>query len=188
MASKTLAEMLHGQTRFGRLTVEGEGPPLLSSGKLRRRIALVCDCGGRAVSDAGNLLRGVTQSCGCLRSERQAANAKRVGAANRRHGRRWTPEYAAWRAMKSRCGNLNVPAYPRYGGRGITICEAWIESFEAFFGDMGERPSPKHSLDRRDNEGNYEPGNCRWATASEQNSNRRPATAKRNLQKPPLSA
>lgn len=89
----------------------------------------------------------------------------------RREGR--TPEYVAWQSMKSRCGNPQAQNYRHYGGRGIEVCQRWQESFEAFLADMGERPSPKHSLDRIDNDGNYEPGNCRWATQKTQLTNRR---------------
>jgi hypothetical protein len=88
---------------------------------------------------------------------------------NGRH--RMTPEYAAYNAMKSRCNNPKHHAYARYGGRGIRICDRWLESFENFFADMGFRPSTKHSLDRKNNDGNYSPENCRWATDLEQTNN-----------------
>ncbi len=80
-------------------------------------------------------------------------------------------EYRAWQAMKNRCYNPNCEKYARWGGRGITVCERWLHSFANFYADMGQRPSAKHSLDRIDNDGNYEPGNCRWATSVEQNNN-----------------
>jgi hypothetical protein len=75
--------------------------------------------------------------------------------------------------MRNRCGNPRHPSYPNYGGRGITVCDRWLASFEAFLQDLGPRPSSRHSLDRIDNDGNYEPGNCRWATTSLQNRNSR---------------
>ncbi|HUB09426.1 MAG TPA: hypothetical protein VMB50_20650 [Myxococcales bacterium] len=87
------------------------------------------------------------------------------------HGHR-TPEWCAWREMRYRCQTPTARAYPQYGGRGIKVCERW-QVFENFLADMGRRPSPRHSLDRIDNDGNYEPGNCRWATSLEQNRNRR---------------
>jgi len=76
--------------------------------------------------------------------------------------------------MKTRCENPACAAYARYGGRGITVCARWRDSFEAFLADVGPRPSPRHSIDRKDNDKGYEPGNCRWATPSEQNANQRP--------------
>ena len=82
-----------------------------------------------------------------------------------------TPEYAAWAAMKQRCTNRNAPPFIHYGARGISVCERWMNSFEAFLADVGRRPSPKHSIDRIDNDGDYEPGNVRWATRKEQRAN-----------------
>lgn len=90
---------------------------------------------------------------------------------------RFTPEYTAWAAMIRRCTNPKQDNYRYYGGRGITVCSRWRRSFSAFLADMGRKPSPNHSIDRRENEGNYEPDNCRWATRSEQRRNRRQVTA-----------
>ncbi len=89
------------------------------------------------------------------------------------HGRADTLEYFSWSNMKQRCQNKKVDSYKYYGGRGITICNEWLNSFSAFLSDMGERPSKKHELDRKDSNGNYEPNNCRWATKEENNKNRR---------------
>lgn len=86
-----------------------------------------------------------------------------------------TSEYQIWAAMKTRCTNSQTRAYKYYGARGICVCDRWMNSFDAFLLDMGPRPSKKHSIDREDNDGNYEPGNCRWATKEEQNANRRNA-------------
>jgi hypothetical protein len=91
-----------------------------------------------------------------------------------------TGEYNAWAAAKARCANPNHPSFPYYGGRGIRMCQRWSESFEAFMADMGDRPDGLE-LDRIDNDGDYEPGNCRWATRSQQNSNRRPYKWRRRV-------
>jgi len=93
---------------------------------------------------------------------------------NQTHGMSSSPEYRAWRTMISRCKNPNASAYKNYGGRGISVCQRWVESFENFLSDMGRRPSGL-SIDRINNDGNYEPGNCRWATRTEQARNSRMA-------------
>ena len=95
------------------------------------------------------------------------------GQSRNRNGHKTTPEYAAWIAMKERCHNPLGKNYPNYGGRGITVCKKWLRDFFAFFSDMGKRPSRAYSLDRINNNGNYEPGNCRWATQTMQARNSR---------------
>lgn len=97
-----------------------------------------------------------------------------MGSHGIKHGQRDTPEYSVWRSMKKRCQNSNGAGFKDYGGRGIKVCRRWLDAFEWFLLDMGPRPTSSHSLDRYpDLNGDYEPGNCRWATPIEQQSNRR---------------
>ena len=127
-----------------------------------------CQCGGTANIVGPSIASGKTGSCGCIR--REVSRASRVAALTT-HGMVNTPTWLSWRSMLARCGNPNATDYERYGGRGISVCHEW-GSFETFYRDMGARP-PGKSLDRINTNGNYEPGNCRWATSAEQNQNRR---------------
>jgi hypothetical protein len=136
-----------------------------------------CDCGNEAIVLGSDLRRQSTRSCGCLRREIAIEKAKQKAQIAKTHGHACrnahSPEYGVWTSMKERCSAPNSKDWPRYGGRGIKVCDEWINDFERFFRDMGPRPSKKHSIDRIDNEKGYEPGNCRWATAIEQASNTR---------------
>lgn len=133
-----------------------------------------CDCGNQLVSRVTSVRCGYTVSCGCHRADVARANGRMSdGQGNRKHGLRRTPEYSAWAKMRQRTNNPRDPKYPDYGGRGITVCKRWLSSFENFYADMGPKPSPQHSIDRKNNALGYMPSNCRWATAIDQASNRR---------------
>lgn len=130
----------------------------------------VCDCGTEREVRSLNLRRGKTLSCGCYNLEAIAERNHIHGHAER--GSK-PPEYLAWENMRRRCNNPADPRFKWYGARGISVCERW-NSFMNFLADMGMKPSPEHSIDRIDNDGNYEPGNCRWTTSIVQQNNRRP--------------
>lgn len=134
-----------------------------------KKVRCRCSCGAEIVAKKWNVETGHTRSCGCLSKEVAAAA---VRAMNTKHGKHRTPVWLAWRNMHDRCRNDKNTAYHNYGGRGIRVCERWSD-FSAFFTDMGEPTSDDHSLDRINVNGNYEPGNCRWATVTEQQRNRR---------------
>lgn len=137
----------------------------------RRSAWLVrCDCGVTKYVAEVPLARGRTKSCGCRAAWFGRTNNLRHGHAGRGA---LTAEYAAWMAMRSRCTNPKNNSFRDYGARGIRVCERWSKSFESFLADVGRRPSPGHSIDRIDNSRGYEPGNVRWATRYQQNSNRR---------------
>ena len=171
--------------KFNRLTIINE---YSRNGK---RLALCrCECGTEKEIKKCKVTSGETKSCGCLVAEasRKTINEirktrilspaarSRMGGATRfipKHGARNTPEYHIWVSMKARCLNHNCENYESYGNRGIVLCNEWRDSFESFLNDMGKRPSPSHSLDRINNDGDYRPDNCRWATPKEQQRNKR---------------
>lgn len=162
MSNASLTKLSVGD-KVGRLTVLD-----IISGRheIPKKALCKCDCGTECVKAYGDLtkptLRARTKSCGCLRKEFLTT-----------HGKAGSSEYRSWYAMKTRCTNPNTRVYYRYGGRGIKVCDRWINSFQNFFDDMGEKPSSNHSLDRINNDGDYEPVNCRWASDKEQANNKR---------------
>lgn len=154
--------------RFGRIQIIGFDDIKLNTHKIRAKC--LCDCGKETLVFLSSLRSGNTKSCGCYHREiSSSVNA----ILKRTHGLRKTPEHRIWSLMKHRCFNENSPAYKNYGGRGITVCDRWKNSFADFYDDIGPRPSPTHELDRIDNNGNYEPNNVRWATSLENGRNKR---------------
>lgn len=142
-------------TRFGKLTVmlEVEGP-LRANGRKQRYFQCVCECQNVIEVGLAGLRCGERNSCGCRRPK---------------HFDRQSAEYTSWAGAISRCHTDTNPRWDHYGGKGIRVCEEWRASYAAFLSYMGRRPTSKHSLDRYPNKnGNYEPGNCRWATNSQQ--------------------
>lgn len=149
--------------RFDKLVVIARAPQKHGE---QSRWHCLCDCGGTTIGLSWLLRHGKKRSCGCLirRTYARMRKAERV---------KDKPEYFAWMQAKARCNSPTHQAYKDYGGRGITMSDAWQASFRQFLADMGARPTPKHTLDRIDNERGYEAGNCRWATFKTQHNNRR---------------
>lgn len=150
--------------KFGRLTALFEfGKSKTPNGTTVVFWLCRCACGNLVKTRGSNLRSGLSRSCGCLRAEVEKSSAKT-------HGQTRSPEYQSWRGMLDRCRNSKHVSFHRYGGRGISVCKRWLK-FENFLADMGKRPAGL-SLDRINNDGNYEPSNCRWATDAEQRANK----------------
>jgi len=153
--------------RHGRLIVIERGPSVRYPTQTHSTWVCRCDCGNVVTVRQNNLREGTSNSCGCLRRELAAAR-------HTTHGLSESVEYYTWLHMKQRCTNPLATDYEYWGGRGIKVCEEWMCSFEKFLEHVGPRPGDGYSLDRIDNDGDYRPGNVRWATAKQQASNRRP--------------
>lgn len=157
---------LTGQ-RFGRLICQ----KIVGRTEYKKVIwECLCDCGKTCTANANHLRTGARVSCGCVNDERRKAGTSSFRHGHYRNGQ-GTPTHESWTAMMTRCTNPKVHEWRHYGGRGILVCDRWTD-FRNFLADMGERPKD-HTLDRIDPNGNYEPGNCRWATHQQQALNKR---------------
>ena len=135
---------------------------IIGNGTKKRYVLAKCECGNIKEYFVYNILNSHAKSCGCIKKYSSIT-----------HGKSKDPIYRLWNDIKKRCLNVKSEAYPDYGGRGITVCERWINSFENFIADMGMKPSPDLTLERINVNGNYEPLNCKWATWIEQYWNKR---------------
>ena len=162
MVWKTLDANLVIGKKYNRLTILEYIPKRRQTkGRENSKVVCLCECGNKSIAQYPAVKSGKIKSCGCYHREIITT-----------HLMSKTAEYRAWDGMKARCSQPKRDDYVRYGGRGIKVCDRWANSFENFFKDMGAKPTKSHSLDRINNDGNYEPENCRWATVLEQNRNK----------------
>lgn len=166
MAAIPFSELLGKQ--YGLLTITAEVERIIRNGKRFRVMVCCCACGNQWVGKLQALRSGNTKSCGCSpgRGKCFITHGATVGYSN-------PPEYSVWKSMKDRCKNPNNKRYRHYGGRGITVCEAWDRDFAVFLSDVGPRPSPQHSIERINNNKGYDPSNVRWDLPRQQTRNRR---------------
>ena len=149
-------------------TILKEDEPYItpSTGKKSRRVIAQCICGNIKSVMYTYIKTGRSKSCGCI--QKNIFKTRFI-----KHNKRNTSEYVTWKNMKARCFNVKYKQWKDYGGRGITVCDRWLNSFINFYEDMGPKPGPKYSIDRINVNGNYEPSNCKWSTPAEQNRNKR---------------
>lgn len=153
--------------RFGRLVAVSKTDERSANGSVKWLFK--CDCGNEAIIDGSSVRNGLIKSCGCYHSE----CATKLCISRRVHGEEPQRLYNIWCGMKGRCNNPNAPKYPRYGARGIKVCKEWVSDFTAFRDwALSHGYADNLSIDRIDNDGNYEPGNCRWVTNKQQSRNR----------------
>lgn len=180
----TLAASLVGQ-RFGRLTVIAPAASRRLGAQTKAFWHCRCDCGVEIETSGPRLRRGDTRSCGCLKKDLTSARRRTHGASSVGGVRPATKEYSSWVSAKGRCYNPNNKKYPIYGGRGIAMCDAWRDDFAAFLAYLGPRPIGT-TLDRIDNDGDYAPGNVRWATPQQQSANQSKTIRFRTIDDEPL--
>lgn len=170
MAVKINLENLIG-SKYNNLTIIKEVDAIFTKGGNKKRmISCLCNCGVEKILVMSEVINGYVKSCGCYSRELAKENTT---IRNTKHKMYGTSEYNTWQSMKKRCLNPNHKAYDYYGGRGITICDSWINSFSNFYNDMGSKPNKDSSLDRINNDKGYFKENCRWASKKTQTRNQR---------------